>query len=101
MSIRDYHPSDRSDCLAAFHTNVPHYFALAEIAQYENWLDKLENRRMTVSITLCSQQVNSSEQAALDMIRISNRLFLPGVSLPSLTTEKDLASNCLNTGSKK
>ena len=42
MSIRDYHPSDHSDCLAAFHTNVPHYFALAEIAQYEQWLDELE-----------------------------------------------------------
>lgn len=41
--VREYHKNDRNDCLEAFKSNIPNYFTRAEIADFENFLLKLES----------------------------------------------------------
>jgi predicted GNAT family N-acyltransferase len=38
----EYSPADRASCLEAFKTNVPLYFTVPEIDQFETWLNKME-----------------------------------------------------------
>ncbi|HTF05753.1 MAG TPA: GNAT family N-acetyltransferase [Bacteroidia bacterium] len=42
--IREYVPSDKAGCLAAFKSNVPLFFTEGEIAEFESFLDKLGAR---------------------------------------------------------
>lgn len=39
--IRPYTPSDKEACMLAFKTNVPKYFTLQEVSDFEWFLDKL------------------------------------------------------------
>lgn len=41
-TIRNYTKSDRAACLEVFKHNVPQYFALKEIADFEQFLDSFE-----------------------------------------------------------
>lgn len=41
--IRNFNKSDKEDCLIAFKSNVPLYFTEAEIRDFEDFLDRLEN----------------------------------------------------------
>jgi len=43
--IRFYNESDKADCLAAFKSNIPFYFAAHEIADFESFLDTFKTRR--------------------------------------------------------
>lgn len=43
IKIRTYAPYDGEGCLNAFKTNVPKYFTLDEVRQFEEWLDYLCN----------------------------------------------------------
>jgi predicted GNAT family N-acyltransferase len=43
-SIRNYIRNDKEDCLIAFKSNVPVYFTEEEIRDFENFLDRLENK---------------------------------------------------------
>lgn len=45
IKTRIYAPYDREGCLNAFKTNVPTYFTLDEVRQFEEWLDYLPNTR--------------------------------------------------------
>jgi predicted GNAT family N-acyltransferase len=42
-NIRLYNPSDRNACMMAFRSNVPKYFTLEEINDFEHFLNQLEN----------------------------------------------------------
>jgi N-acetylglutamate synthase-like GNAT family acetyltransferase len=42
--IREYIPSDKEACLAAFKSNVPLFFTEGEIAEFESFLDNLPVR---------------------------------------------------------
>lgn len=39
--IRPYQECDKESCIQAFKTNLPEFFTIPEIAQFENWLNKL------------------------------------------------------------
>ena len=40
MHIRPYTAADRQACLEAFRSNMPQYFAVAELPDFESWLDQ-------------------------------------------------------------
>jgi ribosomal-protein-alanine N-acetyltransferase len=40
MIIRPYSATDKTDCLEAFKSNMPEYFAPAELPDFESWLDQ-------------------------------------------------------------
>ena len=42
-NIRKYRTSDRNSCMEAFKTNVPNYFTVAEIDEYDRFLAKLDD----------------------------------------------------------
>lgn len=44
MVIRPYTPADKQACIDAFNSNVPKFFALAEVPDFEQWLDEQESR---------------------------------------------------------
>lgn len=44
--IRPYHETDKAACMLAFKSNVPLFFTVPEIAQFENWLAKFEGSAM-------------------------------------------------------
>ncbi len=48
MVFRPYTASDREACLAAFKSNMPKFFALSELPDFEKWLDEQESRMTTV-----------------------------------------------------
>ncbi|MFM9944130.1 MAG: GNAT family N-acetyltransferase [Bacteroidia bacterium] len=39
MQIREYKAADRQVCLEVFKSNIPEFFLLHELADFENWLD--------------------------------------------------------------
>lgn len=41
--IRPYQKNDRTTALLAFKSNVPDFFTIPEIQQFETWLDKFDN----------------------------------------------------------
>jgi [ribosomal protein S18]-alanine N-acetyltransferase len=40
MIIRPYLATDKPDCLEAFKSNMPEFFAPAELPDFESWLDQ-------------------------------------------------------------
>lgn len=40
--IRPYHKNDNAACMLAFNSNVPLFFTVPEITQFENWLAKFD-----------------------------------------------------------
>lgn len=46
-NIRKYEPSDRNACMEIFKTNVPDYFTLEEVDEFERFLTKLEDPAVT------------------------------------------------------
>ncbi|ACU59965.1 GNAT family N-acetyltransferase [Chitinophaga pinensis] len=46
IEITDYTAVWKAACMEAFISNVPDYFATAEIAQFEDWLDKMNEDLM-------------------------------------------------------
>ncbi|WP_079467498.1 GNAT family N-acetyltransferase [Chitinophaga ginsengisegetis] len=55
MIIRPYTPSDKPACIAAFKSNMPGFFAPAELPDFEEWLRKQDAR-------YTSPQKNNNEQ---------------------------------------
>ncbi|MDR6647920.1 GNAT family N-acetyltransferase [Chitinophaga ginsengisegetis] len=55
MIIRPYTPSDKPACVAAFKSNMPGFFAPAELPDFEEWLRKQDTR-------YTSPQKNNNEQ---------------------------------------
>lgn len=48
LSIRPYKPEYKSECMAAFHSNVPTYFVQKEIDDFSKWLDAAEHEHYYV-----------------------------------------------------
>ena len=46
-NIRKYRESDKESCMEIFKTNVPTYFTLEEVDQFERFLTKLNNPEVT------------------------------------------------------
>jgi len=44
FTIRAYSPADFQDCTNCFISNVPRFFSRDEIAEFKEWLDKLEKK---------------------------------------------------------
>ncbi|RPE12955.1 GNAT family N-acetyltransferase [Chitinophaga lutea] len=44
MIIRPYTPADKPGCISAFESNMPRFFAPAELEDYSRWLDGLAIR---------------------------------------------------------
>lgn len=44
MIIRPYTPADKSACIAAFKSNMPRFFAPAELPDFEEWLREQDAR---------------------------------------------------------
>ncbi len=42
-SLRAYHPSDKNECMNAFKSNVPLFFTVEEIEEFENFLTRLDS----------------------------------------------------------
>jgi predicted GNAT family N-acyltransferase len=42
ITIRAYNKKDKNNCMAAFKSNVPTYFAVEEMKDFENFLDSIE-----------------------------------------------------------
>lgn len=47
FAIKAYSHEDRAACLVAFKSNVPAYFTVEEIKQFEDWLDYLDRGEET------------------------------------------------------
>ena len=45
MIIRPYTPADKPGCISAFKSNMPRFFAPAELEDYSQWLDSLTARQ--------------------------------------------------------
>lgn len=48
MNFRPYTAADREACLDAFKSNMPKFFALSEVPDFEKWLDEQEGRMEAV-----------------------------------------------------
>jgi N-acetylglutamate synthase-like GNAT family acetyltransferase len=46
-TIRKYNSSDRNNCIAAFQSNVPLFFADYELQEFENFLTKIEQQEIS------------------------------------------------------
>ncbi|WP_264529288.1 GNAT family N-acetyltransferase [Flavobacterium sp. N502540] len=47
-TIREYLSSDYNDCIEAFKSNVPDYFASKEVQDFENFLERIEKGKDNV-----------------------------------------------------
>ena len=45
--IRKYSPNDKEQCMASFRSNVPMFFTIEEVSEFERFLDKLNSDTST------------------------------------------------------
>ncbi|MFA6060275.1 MAG: hypothetical protein WC756_18890 [Taibaiella sp.] len=49
MNIRSYKLADKEACIELFKGNMPKYFSILELPEFELWLDTLEETDTTLS----------------------------------------------------
>ena len=55
MIIRPYTANDKGACLEAFKSNMPEYFAAAELPDFESWLDQQAEQATPASANITEQ----------------------------------------------
>jgi N-acetylglutamate synthase-like GNAT family acetyltransferase len=59
MLIRPYTIADKEDCMTAFKSNMPQFFAPYELPDFENWLQRQETPKTTTEQYYVVEQNNT------------------------------------------